>query len=50
VIAVTPGSSLALTALVNWYRAIVRYRAPVAAHRHVPMVTLWGQRDIAPSG
>ena len=36
----------ALTAMINWYRAAVRYRAPFASHTvRVPTRILWGECD-----
>lgn len=39
----------ALTAMINWYRALVRYRpaAPVDFRVHLPTLMLWGKRDVA---
>ncbi len=39
----------ALTAMINWYRAVFRYR-PAAApdiRVHVPTLILWGKQDVA---
>lgn len=39
----------ALTAMINWYRALVRYRPvlPMDARVHQPVLILWGKRDFA---
>jgi pimeloyl-ACP methyl ester carboxylesterase len=39
----------AVTAMINWYRALLRYRAPAAAEARVrvPTLVLWGKRDAA---
>jgi len=36
-----------LTGMINWYRALVRYRqvAPVEVRLHMPVRILWGKRD-----
>ena len=39
----------ALTAMINWYRAVARYRpnAPEELRLSMPVLMLWGARDIA---
>jgi pimeloyl-ACP methyl ester carboxylesterase len=39
----------ALTAMINWYRAVARHRptAPQEARLSMPVLMLWGTRDIA---
>jgi pimeloyl-ACP methyl ester carboxylesterase len=39
----------AMTAMLNWYRAIVRYRPtmPADARIHVPTLVIWGVKDVA---
>lgn len=39
----------ALTGMVNWYRALLRYRpdAPADIHVHVPTLMIWGKQDFA---
>lgn len=39
----------ALTSMINWYRALVQYRPVQLAHPrlHMPVLMLWGKRDIA---
>lgn len=39
----------ALTSMVNWYRAILRYppRIPADTRVHVPTLMLWGAQDVA---
>ena len=37
----------ALTAMINWYRALFRYRTPFPERTvHVPTRILWGERDV----
>jgi epoxide hydrolase 4 len=38
-----------LTGMINWYRALLRFRPPAAAdiRVHVPTLILWGKQDIA---
>lgn len=39
----------ALTAMINWYRALLRYRpaSPVDHRVHLPTLMIWGKRDVA---
>jgi epoxide hydrolase 4 len=38
-----------LTGMINWYRALVRYRSPLTSDTsiHVPTLILWGKKDVA---
>jgi pimeloyl-ACP methyl ester carboxylesterase len=42
-------NSVGLTGMINWYRAAVRYRSHSSVDRrvHVPVLILWGRRDVA---
>jgi pimeloyl-ACP methyl ester carboxylesterase len=35
--------------MLNWYRAVVRYRPPVPqdVRLHMPVLILWGKQDVA---
>jgi len=39
----------ALTSMIHWYRALVRYPPvlPVDQRLHMPVLMLWGKQDIA---
>jgi epoxide hydrolase 4 len=40
---------LAMTSMINWYRALVRYPPvlPVDQRIHIPVLMLWGKQDVA---
>lgn len=43
------GQSGALTAMINWYRAVVRHvpKVPLDIRVHVPTLLIWGAKDVA---